>query len=506
MESNSTKNDSTVSNDKLSRKAVRSSFWAFMLRGSSFSLTTLRLIILARLLSPSDFGLMAIALLAISMLEAFSQTGFMPALVQKTEDIKEYLDTAWTVTILRGLALTTILFLAAPYIATFFNDPEAESILQVVAFSILLQSSFNIGVVYFQKELQFKKQFAFEISATIIDFIVSVVAAIILRSVWALALGLLAGTLVKCIVSYIIHPYRPWPNIDFLKAKELFSYGKWILGSNVWIFLGAQIDNIVVGRLLGSASLGIYQLAYRVANVPATEVTYVIGRVAFPTYSKIQDQAGTLKAAYFRTMGLTTAISIPAAFGLAALAPEFTTIFLGEQWIPMIQVMQLLAIAALIKSVVSTGSPLFIGSGNPNFEFRMQLVRSLIMLISIYPLTDLLGISGAALCVILSAIGMAAVWYPLTRKITRAPWQNYALSISPPLLGSLIMSACFYFLTFNWDPNQQSFILATSIFIGICIIGGLTYLAVIYLIQSLVRSYDILGDVRLVKKSLLTKS
>ncbi len=505
METNSTNKDSAESNDKLSRKAVRSSFWAFMLRGSGFALTTLKLIILARLLSPSDFGLMAIALLAISMLEAFSQIGFLPALVQKKEDIKEYLNTAWTVTILRGLALTTILFLTAPYIATFFNDPEAESILQVVAFSILLQSSFNIGVVYFQKELQFKKQFAFEISGTIIDFIVSVVAAIILRSAWALVLGLLAGTLVKCIVSYIIHPYRPRPKIEFLMAKELFSYGKWILGSNVWIFLGAQIDNIVVGRFLGSASLGIYQLAYRIANVPATEITYVIGRVAFPTYSKIQDQEDTLKKAYFRTMSLTTAISIPAALGLVALAPEFTTVFLGEKWIPMIQVMQLLAIAALIKSVVSTGSPLFIGSGNPNFEFRMQLVRSLIMLICIYPLTDLLGISGAALCVILSAIGMAAVWYPLTRKVTRAPWENYALSIGPPLLGSLIMAACFYFLTLNWDPNQQSFVLAASIFIGVCIIGGLIYLAVIYLIQSLVRSYDILGDVRLIKKYLLTR-
>ncbi|GAI54637.1 unnamed protein product, partial [marine sediment metagenome] len=193
----------------------------------------------------------------------------------------------------------------------------------------------NIGVLYFQKELEFNKQFIYRASGTLADFVVAVAAVLILKSVWALVFGLLAGNFVRLIVSYLVHPYRPHFKLDLAKTKELFGFGKWILGSSILVFLITQGDDIFVGKLLGITFLGFYQMAYRISNAPATEITHVISQVTFPAYSKLQDNLPGLREGYLKTLQLTAFISIPLAGGIFILAPEFTTIFLGDKWMPM---------------------------------------------------------------------------------------------------------------------------------------------------------------------------
>jgi lipopolysaccharide exporter len=310
--------------ENLSQRAVRGGFWVFSLRIVQQLFNLARLIILARILAPHDFGLMGIALLTMATLETFSQTGFQAALIQKKEDIKSHLDAAWTVLILRGFILFTILYLIAPYAATFFNAPEAKSIIQVIGFAILLQAFTNIGVIHFQKELEFNKEFIYQFAGTLADFIVAVSAVLILQNVWALVFGLLAGNAARFIVSYFIHPYRPHLSSDLGKAKELFGFGKWILGSSILVFLITQGDDIFVGKLLGATALGFYQLAYRISNMPATEITHVISQVSFPAYSKLQDNISNLREAYLKVLQVTAFLSFPIAGLIFVLAPDFT--------------------------------------------------------------------------------------------------------------------------------------------------------------------------------------
>ena len=491
--------------ESLSQRVIKSGFWVFSLKITERAFSLIRLIILARILAPHDFGLMGIAMLTMATLETFSQTGFQAALIQKKENTELYLDAAWTIMIIRGFILFTILYFIAPYAAIFFKSPQAKPIIRIIGFSILFQAFTNIGVIYFRKELEFNKQFIYQLSGTLADFIVAISAALILRSVWALVFGLLAGNAVRCFVSYLIHPYRPHLSSDLGKAKELFGFGKWVLGSSILVFIGAYIDDISVGRLLGSAALGFYQMAYRISNMPATEITYVIASVVFPAYSKVQDCQVRLKQAYFRIMRLTVAISIPIAVGIVLLAPEFTIIFLGEKWMPMVPAMQLLAVAGLIKSIISTGSPLFTGSGHPNFEFYMQLIRGLIIIIAIYPLTIYMGISGAALCVILSIVGMIVVWYPFSRNITKASWREYADAFWPPSLSSLFMAGSIYLSKLYWNPIQRPLTLAVLTFIGIGISSIFIYIATMYILQKCYPSYNVVDEAKLICKSLIRK-
>jgi len=316
--------------ETLSQKVVKGGFWVFLLRIVNRGFSLVRLIILARILSPSDFGLMGIALLTMSTLETFSQTGFQQALIQKKENIRSYLDSSWTALIFRGFILFVILYFIAPYAAIFFDAPKAKPIIQVIGFTVLFRAFTNIGVIYFQKELEFNKQFIYQFSGTLADFIVAISAVLILKNVWALVLGSLAGSIVRCLISYLIHPYRPKLNFNLEKIKELFGFGKWILGSNILAFLLTQGDDIFVGKLLGTTALGFYQMAYRVSNMPATEITHVISQVTFPAYSKLQGNIPKLREAYLKVLQFTAFLSFPIAGLIFILAPDFTKIFLGE--------------------------------------------------------------------------------------------------------------------------------------------------------------------------------
>ena len=461
--------------ETLSQQVVRGGGWVFALRITEQLFGLARLIILARLLAPADFGLFGIALLAMSALETFSQTGFSVALIQKKEDIKPYLDTAWTVQLIRGTILALILFAVAPYIADFFDAPAAKSILQVIGLSVLFQGFTSVGVIYFQKELEFHKQFAYMFSGTLVNVGVAILAAFLLRSVWALVFGLLAGNIMRMVVSFLIHPYRPHLHFSYKQFKELFGFGKWIFGSSMLVFLITQGDDIFVGKFLGVAALGFYQLAYKISNMPTTEIAHVISQVTFPVYSMLQDNINKLSNAYIKVLQLTTFISMPLAGLIFILAPEFTILFLGEKWMPMVPAMQVLVLAGLVRSVVATTGPIFYAVGKPKVETRWQVVRLTVMAALIYPFTIKWGILGASIVVFLS-ISISSVGFSyMCIKIIKCGFKNFSKMVALPLINGIVMVSSIFALKIytNTTGILTLFLLVGA---GIFIYLGIAYL------------------------------
>ena len=432
-------NNLKTSGGTLSQRVLKGGFWVFFLRIVNRGFGLVRLIILARILSPNDFGLMGITLLTMSILETFSQTGFQQALIQKKEDIKSYIDSAWTVLILRGFILFVTLYFIAPYAATFFNSPEAKTIIRVIGLAILFRAFTNIGVIYFKKELQFHKEFIYQFAGTIADFIVAIAAVLILKNVWALVFGQLAGNLVRCIVSYFIHPYRPHLSTDLKKVKELFVFGKWILGSSILVFLITQGDDIFVGKLLGTTALGFYQLAYRISNMPATEITHVISQVTFPAYSKLQDNIPKLREAYLKVLQFTAFFSFPIAGLIFILAPDFTKIFLGEKWMPMVPAMKVIVIFGALRSIGSTSGPLFSAVGKPKIATIMQAIRLVLIITIIFPLTIKFGFLGTAMAITITAFITRPITDYLVIRIIRSGYWEFGKLILFPFLGTVIM-------------------------------------------------------------------
>lgn len=470
----------------LSQRVARGGLWVFALRIINRVFALASTIILARVLAPKDFGLFGIALLAMGGLDTFSQTGLYTALVQKKQDISPYLNTAWTVQAIRGGLLALVLFATAPYVAAFFGTQAAKPILQVIGLSTLVQGLTNIGVIYFDKELEFHKQFAYQFSGTLANVGVAILAVLLLRSVWALVFGLLARNIVQLVVSYFIHPYRPRLTFNQGQFKELFDFGKWVLGSTILIYLITQGDNIFVGKFLGLSALGFYQMAYQISNMPATEITHVISQVTFPAYSKLQTDIPKLKEVYLKILQFTTFLSFPVAGLIFMLAPDFTRIFLGEKWLPMIPAIQILVFGGLLRSIQATAGIMFIASGKPILDTQGQCLRLLTLAILIYPLTIKYGILGTSLSVVISILA-TTIWFSFRAvKITGCLIKEFNKLIVFPLLSVMPMILAFLVLKANINISGVWF------FFIFAIICSLIYLCFIYLLDKLTKYQIIL--------------
>ncbi len=457
------------SEGSLLQKTIRGGLWVFAFRFVDRFFRFGRTIVLARLISPNDFGLFGVVLIALSTLDAFSRPGIRAALIQRKEATRSYTDTAWTIEVIRGLSIATALFFLSPYIANFFKAPDAEPILKIIGLVVVLHGLTNIAVVHFEKELKFNKFFVYQSSGTIVDVVVTVVAALLLRNVWALVFGLLAGHFVRLVVSYILDSYRPKLRFSKSEAKVLFGFGKWILGSNILNFVITQGDSIFVGRLLGATSLGFYQMAFRISNLPTTEVTQVISRITFPAYSKIQDKLPKLREAYLKVLQLTSFLSFPIAGLIFILASDFTMLFLGEKWMSIVPIMQVLVFAGLFRSLIGTGSPIFPAIGKPKITTHLQFFHLFLIVVLVYPLTLRLGVLGASLAVAFSALVFSVLFSLMVIKTIRCTLKQLIQAITFPLVNTIITALLVFGLKSTISLKILEF---TAVVLG----GVLTYI------------------------------
>ena len=429
----------------LSQRVVNSGAWVFILRISDRGIKLIRTIVLARLLSPDDFGLLGLALVTISAVEKFTESGFSHALIQKKDFTNEYLDTAWTLSAIRGVLLYIILFLIAPGVELFFNTPGVSSILRVISLFLLLNGFANMEIVMLQKELEFNKQFIYQISGSLADLCVSVVLSLVMKNVWALVAGLLAGHVTRFIVAYLTLPRRVKFTIIPEYAKELYRFGRWMFLSSILQFVLDEGDDVFVGKALSSTSLGHYQLAYRIANLPSTEYAKLIGKLSFPAYSKIQDDLPRLRYVYTRVLKITSLLSFPIAGLILALSRDLVLVFLGEQWVPMIPTMQVLAIYGLLNSIAIPG-PLFMAVGKPNLRTYIKLFGTILMIILVPPLTIKYGINGTAAAVTLRVALVGSIAVIMALKMMGAKAKEAVRIFLPPLVCIVLATLTIYLL------------------------------------------------------------
>lgn len=458
----------------LSRRVAHGGIWAFLVNGADKLLRLVRIVLLARLLAPEDFGLFGITMLALSAVDRFTRTGFAAALIQKQEDVSDDLDTAWIIQIARGLFLAVVLIVAAPWVASFFNEPNAANLIRVLALVVAIRGLKNIGVVYFRKEIEFHKQFLFRLSATVPDLLVSVGAALFLRNAWALVFGLVGGSLAQTALSYWLHPYRPRLQFDFQRAKDLFNFGKYITGQSMVLFLLNEGDDALVGKVLGATPLGLYQVAYRLSNVAATQITHVISQVTFPAYAKVQDYPEKLHRGLRRTLAVTAFLTLPVAAALAVLAPEITEMVLGQDWMPMVPAMQVMCLFGAMRALGATFGPVYRAVARVDIPLKISLIQLLILACIIYPMILKWGILGASGAITFAVIFSLISTSIMAARIIELRVTDLYASILPAIAGmttSSVIVALLKTLAWPLDPTFKLMILLVT--------GGFVYLAVV---------------------------
>lgn len=462
----------TVPAGNLAARTLKSGMWMSAMQVSDRFLQIILLVVLASLLGPAAFGVMGIALVTINALQRFSRLGFDEALIQDAdEDVDSYLNTAWTLQVLRGVVLASVTVVAAPFIADVFNEPAATDVLRVIAVSPLLVGLRNPGIVYFKKNLEFHRQFVYQMSGSLLNFVVALgVAFLVTESVWALVAGYVLADATRSAVSYLLHDYRPWVGFDREVAGELFGYGKWITGSGGILFLINEGDDAVVGILLSSTALGLYQVGYRLGKAPSREITQIVSSVLFPTYSKLQDDLDSLRRVFFLTVRVTTLLSFPVGVGIVVVAPTFVRGFLGADWLPMVRAMQLIAVYGLLVSFAATFGPVWKALGRPDYITKLSALRFVLMALVVLPAVNRWGITGMA--AVVTGVYFFAIM-PLdvhfAARTVETTHARLLREVTYPTVSSVSMGAVVFVARENlaFDPVPEFFLL-----VGI---GALSY-------------------------------
>jgi len=376
--------------------------WMTALRGSTRLLAIVKIAILARLLTPSQFGVYGIALLVLGFLEVLTETGINILLIQEKDDTQSYLDSAWFVSIIRGILVSAVILLSIPAAVFFFHTPSVRPLLYIVAGVAFTRGFINPMEITFQKNLQFMKEFFLQGGLFIIDGLTAVIVGLATRSEISMVIGMLVAAVIEVILSFVIFKVRPRFSFDKEKFLKVLNKGKWITGAGIFSYAFQNIDNIIVGKFLGTAPLGFYQQAYSISTMPVSEVGKIFNKVTFPVYVRIGEDRKRLKAAFLKTLGVI--VLLVATFGAVILIfpRPLILIFLGAGWLSIEPVLKVLAVFGVLKSVLNFGYSVFLALKMQKIVMLSELFGIIGMGIVIYPMVMKYGVLGAGYSTIIA--------------------------------------------------------------------------------------------------------
>ena len=393
--------------------------WMAGLQIITQGLGIVKIAILARILLPSQFGVYGIAALALSLIEILTETGINVFLVQNKDNIGKYISTAWVVSIIRGILISFLIFSSSFFVAEFFKNPDTLALLMLVSVVPLIRGFINPSVAKFQKGLQFHKEFYYRSGIFLIETIAAIVLIVVMKNPIALIYSLIAGAIFEVIISLFL--IKPMPIIEFNKKifKKIISRGKWITGAGIFSYLFQNADNAVVGKMLGTGALGIYDMAYSISTLPLNEISDIVARVTFPVYVKMSDDKKRLRRAYVRTILLTVGMVSPILLLFLLFPEQLILLFLGENWIQAADVLRVLAIFAMFSVLGSPSGAVFYAVKKQKYLTVISIISFAVMIISIFPLINKFGIIGAGIAEILGSLAALPFMFFYLIKILR---------------------------------------------------------------------------------------
>lgn len=338
-------------------------------------------VILARLITPEEFGQVAIMTVFINLSITFIQSGLNSALVQKKNiDDSDY-STVFYISISIAVLMVTILNLAAPIIAEFYDCFEIVTPLRLYAFSLLFGAFNSVQVAKLQREMRFKTMMYCNLASTIISGIIGLSAAFLGLGIWALIIYYFSNTVVSCFLMLFAVKWLPKLVFSVERAKSLFSYGWKMLFSAVLSSLYNDLRSLVIGKKFSSESLAFYDRGKQFPNIVSNTTDSAIQSVMFPTLAAAQDDRVQLKSMLRRTMTMGFFIIAPIVIGMAVVADNLVVILFGEQWIPAIAYMQIICIAEAHLPLTSSNLILVKAMGRSDLYMRFEIIRRIAMVI-----------------------------------------------------------------------------------------------------------------------------
>jgi O-antigen/teichoic acid export membrane protein len=428
----------------LTGRALGGMVWTFSGTGIQAVVQLVALMALGRLLTPAEFGIMGAATVVIAFSQIVSQVGVGPALVQRKDLNTTHIRAAFTISGGLGFVLGAAVWVAAPLLADFYRIPAVEPVFRGVALLFPIDGLNTVGESLLVRELRFRLYVALDVGSYVIGYaLVGVVLAWQGYGVWSLVAANLCQVTLRTISMYVVTRHAVRPSLNRRASRDLLSFGVGHSLAQLGLVLSQQGDNLVVGRWLGAAALGIYGRAYNLMVLPATVFGKIVNRVLFPVMAQVQDERERLAGGYERSLAIVSLISLPISSFLWIIAPEFIPVLLGPKWTSVVLPFRLFTCGLFFRmsSKVSDACTKAAGA-----------VYSRALIQGIYAVTVLLGalagqrwgIGGVAVAV---SIAMGINWLTMAalgRSVTGLSWPRFVRSQAPGLvLAGVVAVATF---------------------------------------------------------------
>ncbi len=452
---------------------IRGSAWALLMRWGMRAIGIVSIMVLARMLTPEDFGIVAMNAVTIGLIQVFSDMGISMMILREKSLTSTLCHTAWTMQVLQGIAIALVLVAVAPLAVRYFGEPRLLEVVYVAAGMAVINGAESIGMTLARRELDFAKDFRFNMYKRIIVFVATIVLAFILQNYWALVFGQVCGAFAGLALSFGMHSYRPRLSLRHGKRFLIFSLS--IIPLSIGRFLVGKVDFLVVGRLSTTALAGSYQVVADLAAMTTREITAPVGRALFPSYAKLLDQPEELSAAVLRVFGSIAMICVPLGLGLSVVADDFVPVLLGDQWIdgvPLLQWLAVLSVAGALNRNMS-GSILVV-TGHE----RLSMYAVWCQLAALVPavligghLNGALGVAQGATVAALLVLPLMAHFLTMAVQLTIGA---LARAVSRPLIAGALMVTALELITL-----EELELAAVRLFFDV-LIGAAAYAAAIF--------------------------
>jgi len=421
-------------------RTISNVVWVLCTNRGVDSINMVRGIILARLLHPEDFGIVASALMFENILQNFSSMGIGSAAVYLQEEPSRVLPVALMMKTVFCCILAAIVFFSAPLWGSFFGRSEVASVTRFAATLFLVEILLFPSRLQAQLTLRFKDLSIPRLGAALVGCVTAASLALSGSTYWSIIGGILAARLAEAGLLFRAFPWEVRFTWDGSLALELWRYGRHVVAASILITLILQVDNLLVGKLLGLTALGYYVHAFRWAEFTSKQISSAIGSVLFPTFSHWRVTDNNLLQKFELTMQMSAILSFPAAIGLLAIAPEFVQIMLGERWLPTVIPLQVLCVAGVFRSAGNPIDKLLQALGYPALQVKYNVGYLLTLVCLLVPLSLWSGIVGASVAVLIATLG----WYFLARvvalrRLTGLSFGTVGRALMPALVASAFM-------------------------------------------------------------------
>lgn len=436
----------------LKQATTKGLFWSSVERFSNQGVQFVFSIILARLLSPSDFGIIAMITIFFAVAQSFVDSGFSNALVRKTDRREEDLSTCFYFNIAVGLAAYIVLFLIAPFVATFYNQPILSPIIRITGLGVVLNSLCVVQQALFTIKIDFKSQAKVTLSATLISGIVGVIFAYRGYGVWALVWQGVASSIVRMGLLWLMSKWYPKTGFSKSSFDYLFGYGSKLLASGLLDTIYNNIYPIVIGKFYTPAQLGNYSRALSFAQLPSSNITSILQRVTFPVLSTIQDDMPRLQTNYRRLLKLSAFIVFPLMMGLAAVTFPLIRIVLTPKWEGCSFYLQIICFALMWYPIHAINLNLLQVKGRSDLFLRLEVIKKIVG-VCIMCITIPLGITALCVGMVVSSFIALFINTFYTGKLMDIGYLKQMRDLLPVLINSLLMGGV-VFISIQFITND----------------------------------------------------